>query len=68
MDVYPLFIEQSRTDFNKGLFDPLTNAYILEYPIKTIQFIMINCGENSEHLQYYTVNSAMPLRAQGIIG
>ena len=36
-DIYPLFIEQSRIDFNKGLFDLINNAYILEYLSVTIQ-------------------------------
>ena len=53
MDVYPLFIEQSRIDFNKGLFDSLTNAYILAYSTKTIQFNMISCGVNNDNLQHY---------------
>ena len=37
MDVYPLFIKQSMTDFNKGIFDPLNNAYIVTCPSKIIR-------------------------------
>ena len=37
MDIYPLFIEQSKVDFNKDLFDTSNNAYSLAYPNMTIQ-------------------------------
>ena len=37
LDIYPLFIEQSKIDFNKGLYDPLNNTYILDYLSITIQ-------------------------------
>ena len=65
MDIYLLFIKQSRTDFNKGLsFDSLNNAYILAYPDVTIQLnSIISCSKNSDHSQYFIINSAILLRA-----
>ena len=60
-------LNNQETDFNKGLFDLINNAYILDYLSTTIQVIVhsIQCLQSwqSTDYWYYFITHAILLKA-----